>query len=338
FDVVPTLRFPFTRWPFLTFNSSVSWRDTYWTESLAPGTNAQVATPISRRYYDLSTRITGPTFTRIFNKPGRKLKHVIQPTLALQRTSPIDNFDRIVKLDGNDWIVGRVTRATYGVTNRLYAKKDTAREILSVSVSQTYYTDENAAKYDLQYQSSTFNPLQPDGTVLLPPSHLSPVAILVHVAPTTLMDASFRTEYDTQAHALRTIAASGSYVKSSWLVASAGWSQRRFIPNLSAFNNPLFASNYINADATLKAPGKGYGGTYSFNYDVRRSLFMNQRWVAYYNSQCCGVAVEYQSFNYSGTTLNIGVVQDHRFNISFTLAGIGSFSNLLGSFGGQQGR
>ena len=127
FDVVPTLRFPFTRWPFLTFNSSVSWRDTYWTESLAPGTNAQVATPISRRYYDLSTRITGPTFTRIFNKPGRKLKHVIQPTLALQRTSPIDNFDRIVKLDGNDWIVGRVTRATYCVTNRLYAKKDTAR-------------------------------------------------------------------------------------------------------------------------------------------------------------------------------------------------------------------
>ena len=103
-------------------------------------------------------------------------------------------------------------------------------------------------------------------------------------------------------------------------------------------SNPLFASNYINADATLKAPGKGYGGTYSFNYDVRRSLFMNQRWVAYYNSQCCGVAVEYQSFNYSGTTLNIGVVQDHRFNISFTLAGIGSFSNLLGSFGGQQGR
>jgi hypothetical protein len=32
------------------------------------------------------------------------------------------------------------------------------------------------------------------------------------------------------------------------------------------------------------------------------------------------------------------VTQDHRFNISFTLAGIGSFSNLLGAFGGQQVR
>jgi hypothetical protein len=33
-----------------------------------------------------------------------------------------------------------------------------------------------------------------------------------------------------------------------------------------------------------------------------------------------------------------GIAQDRRFNISFTLAGIGTFSNLFGAFGGQQGR
>ena len=33
-----------------------------------------------------------------------------------------------------------------------------------------------------------------------------------------------------------------------------------------------------------------------------------------------------------------GLTQDHRFNLSFTLAGIGTFSNLFGAFGGQQGR
>ena len=32
---------------------------------------------------------------------------------------------------------------------------------------------------------------------------------------------------------------------------------------------------------------------------------------------------------------SIGVTQDRRFNISFTLAGIGTFSNLFGAFGGQ---
>ena len=32
-DVNPTIRFPFTSWPFLTVNSCVGWRGTYWTES-----------------------------------------------------------------------------------------------------------------------------------------------------------------------------------------------------------------------------------------------------------------------------------------------------------------
>ena len=32
------------------------------------------------------------------------------------------------------------------------------------------------------------------------------------------------------------------------------------------------------------------------------------------------------------------VTKDRRFNISFTLAGIGTFSNLFGAFGGQQSR
>jgi len=32
------------------------------------------------------------------------------------------------------------------------------------------------------------------------------------------------------------------------------------------------------------------------------------------------------------------VPKDHRFNLSFTLAGIGTFSDLFGAFGGQQGR
>jgi hypothetical protein len=59
--------------------------------------------------------------------------------------------------------------------------------------------------------------------------------------------------------------------------------------------------------------------------------------MVYYNSQCCGIAVEYQSFNYANFTV-IGVPRDNRFNLSFTLAGIGTFSNLFGAFGGQTTR
>jgi len=335
FDVYPTLRFPFTRWQFLTFNSSVRWRATYWTESLDPlQGGAQVSQSIGRTYLDMSTQITGPVFTRIFNTPHRsyaqKFKHVIEPTLTIQRVTAIDNYDEIVKIDGTDTIIGKATRFVYGLNNRLYAKRDTAREILTVSVSQSYYTDANAAKVDPSYQSG-FNQN-------LAPSHFSPVVFQVHGSPTVKLDATFRAEYDTQVHALRTLAANGTFNSGRWVSVSAGWSQRKYIPELPGFNNPLAATHYLNASTNVRAPGNNLGGIYTFNYDILNHHYLQQRYMAYYNSQCCGVAVEYQAVNYGAAFSTVGVTQDHRFNISFTLAGIGSFSNLLGSFGGQQRR
>jgi hypothetical protein len=341
-DFMPTVRVPFTRWPFLTFNSSVSWRETHWSESIDPVTKRQVEVPINRTYFDFQTKITGPVFSKIFSRPNsayaQKLKHVIEPTLAIQRTTPIDQFNQIVKLESPDYVVGNVTRITYGLNNRLYAKRETARQILNVAISQTYYTDALAAQYDQQYQSSFNTALPGTAPVLLPPTNFSPVALQVDVSPTVRLNTTFRTEYDTQAHALRTVAANGSLTSGTFVQLTAGWSQRRLIPGLTGFNNPATASNYVNAATTIKSARNTYGGTYTFNYDIQHDVFLQQRWIAYYNSQCCGVAVEYQSYNYANAAVRVGLPEDHRFNISFTLAGIGSFSNLFGAFGGQQGR
>jgi hypothetical protein len=92
---------------------------------------------------------------------------------------------------------------------------------------------------------------------------------------------------------------------------------------------------------TTRHPEAGhrfFAGTYDFNYDIKNKSFLNQRIIAHYNTQCCGLAVEYQKFNYGTRSGTIGVPIDHRFNLSFTLAGIGTFSDLFGAFGGQQGR
>ena len=327
-DVTPTLRFPFTRWQFLTFNSALSWRGTFWSESQVNG--VQTPQGVGRRYFEMSTRITGPVFTRIFNRPGGgyadKFKHVIEPVFTIQRITPIENAQRIVQLDpGVDFVVGNVTALSYGLNNRLYAKKETAREMLSVSISQSYYTDERAAAADLRYQSS--------GATGLPPSHVSPIALVARVSPTATTDATFRTEYDAQVHTVRTLAANGTVTK-GWVQSTAGWSMRRFIRELPAFSE-LAAAQGINAVANVRKPGNALGGMYALNYDLKRRTFLQQRYIAYYNSQCCGVAVEYQSVNYGANSRAFGIPQDHRFNLSFTLAGIGTFSNLFGAFGGQ---
>jgi LPS-assembly protein len=290
-DIFPTLRFPFTKLPYLTFNSSLGFRQTYWSESL-DATGTRVPDSIQRRYFTLSSTITGPVLTRIWNTPrksyAQKFKHVIEPVLTLSRVTPIENYDNIVKLDSPDYVVGRVTSVAYGVNNRLYAKKESSREILTVAITQSYYTDENAAQVDRQYQSSDYQ-------AALKPSHFSPVAMQVHVSPTTVTDATFRTEYDTQVHALRSLAANGGLAL-GWAVAHAGWSLNRFIPELGG--SPSSASHYLNASTVVRKPGNAFSGTYAFNYDIKTNDFLNQRIMLHYNSQCCGIAAEFQKFNF----------------------------------------
>jgi LPS-assembly protein len=328
-DVNPVVRIPFTRWQFLTVNSAVSWRGTYWTKSL-DASGVQVPESIRRQFFDFQARITGPVFNRIWNTPdngyAQKFKHVIEPTLTIQRVTAIDNFKRIVQLEGTDFTVGSVTRYTYGVANRLYAKKGSAREILSATLSQSYFTNAQASRYDTQNQSGF-------GTTA--PTNFNPVALQVRAAPTERLQGEFRTDWDPTVHTLRTLAAGGSFSTASWLQAYAGWSRRRYIPTLRGFDNPLTATNYLTASTTITRPGRHFGGSYSMNYDLRRATFLQQRFTAYYNAQCCGVGVEYQTYNLEGSFAAIGIRQDHRFNLSFTLAGVGTFSNLFGAFGGQ---
>lgn len=327
-DVNSSLRFPFTRWPFLTVNSSVSWRGTYWTESLDEA-KVQVPESIGRRFFDVQARITGPVFNRIWNAEGNgyadKFKHVIEPSLTIQRTTAIDNVDRIVQLDGTDSIIG-TTQYSYALANRLYAKKDVSREILSATVSQSYYTVARASQFDPQVQSSFNNESKP--------TNFSAVMVQLRGTPTDRLQAAIRTEWDPTAHALRTLAASGGF-NNAWIQTTVGWSQRRYIPTLSGFDVEANATNYLNATTNIRRAGGRVGGSYSFNYDLRGDAFLQQRYTAYYNAQCCGVGIEYQTFNFRGSVAGAGLAQDRRFNLSFTLAGIGTFSNLFGAFGQQ---
>ncbi len=338
-DLMPTVRFPFTRWPFLTMNSSASWRTTWWSRSKDAATGAPLDEGISRRYFDLQAAFTGPTFNRVFNTPGsayaEKYKHIIEPNLTVQRITAVDEFDRVLQNDGTDTVVGSVTRVVYGLTNRLYAKRPggpgaPAREIARLSLSQTFYTDANAAAFDRYFQSS-FSGFRP--------SRLSPVAVNLGVSMTDDTQGELRAEYDTTFNAVRTVSASGTHHQGRWLDLTASWSLRRFIEGLPGFDDPNRKDHYLNAATNLRTPRNRVGGAYSFNWDIGRGSFLQQRVTGYYNAQCCGVAAEFQTYNYGNLRTLAGVAQDRRFSISVTLAGIGTFSPPFGGLNGtQEGR
>ena len=147
------------------------------------------------------------------------------------------------------------------------------------------------------------------------------------------MHGAFRAEYDTHFMALRTIRADADIAFSDRLHQTAGWSQRRFIEGLSGFDNPNFLDHVINSFTNFRARDNKWGGVYQFNYDLQLGRMVQQRILAYYNAQCCGVNVQYQTYNLANLGFRTRAARDRIFSISVTLAGLGTFANLLGPFG-----
>ena len=155
----------------------------------------------------MSAQVSGPTFNRIWNRPGsayaEKIKHSVEPYFNVQRVSPIDDFAQFVQIDGVDTVVGKVTRVSYGVNNRVFRKPGgggRSTEMVTVALGQSYYTDARAAQYDKYYQTS-------NGTA---PSKFSPLSLQVRAWPAEGVNAQFRAEYDTKFEAIRTMSADGT--------------------------------------------------------------------------------------------------------------------------------
>ena len=344
FNISPQIRYPFKKWQWFTVNSSVAWHDTYYSRSYVVNPDKSqtlVDAGIGRRFFQFQAQLLGPLFTRVWNTPdngyAEKFKHSIEPFLNVDRTTAIDNFDNIVKLEGTDFLVGKTTRYTYGINNRFYAKRRPkvgspvlvghAAEILAVEFSQSYYTDATAAQYDLQY-STNFT-----GTLAPAPSHFSPLLLSVRTLPADQLNVTMRAEIDSRYLALRTVSASGTYTITNVLSATGSWTKSSLIPELPAFSNPASLTHYVNVSTNVHTPANRFGGIYSFNFDVQHTSMLQQRITGFYNAQCCGLAFEYQTLNLGGIS-SIGLPADRRFFMSFTLAGLSTFSPFNGGMSG----
>lgn len=337
FDASPRIRIPFTRWPFFTVNASLAWRFTRWNQSLDPVSGAQVLTPITRSYFDMSARFVGPVLNRVWNTPrsryAEKIKHTIEPWFGIQRLTAIDNYNQLVKVDGIDQIIGGSTSIQYGLRNRLYAKRmqdgvaGQATQIFGLNVQQTYYTDARASQFDPAYVSSLYVPV-------VKPQKLSPISVDATLSPTDTLSASFRTEYNTYASTFVSFSAAGTLRLSDWLSTTTSWNKRNFGPGgvgLASINH------YLNQDTSVSFNKNRIGAHLSFNWDLGNNKFLQRKITGFYNAQCCGVILEYQTFDFSGLFLagySLRAVKDHRFSVGVTLAGIGTFSNIFGALGG----
>jgi hypothetical protein len=333
FDGGPNLRAPLSNLSFLSATADLSWRITHWGESFAVPSTAdpepvpvQVPVALTRQLFALETNITGPVLARVF--PTRGVKHLIEPRFTISRTTSFADRARVVQIDSVDQLVGGVTEVNYGLINRLLVRgrspspgrPGSTREVLSVSITQSYYSNALASVYDPNFSSSLESA----------ESNFSPLSIRASVRPTTDATADFRMDIDSQFRAVRTMSATAR-LNSAYSEGSLEWSRRFIIPGLRGFSS---GRHFLSGGTSLRSRNNHLGGSYRFTFDAQDGSFVQQRVMAYYNSQCCGVSFDWQTMATPLWTPQ-GVPTNTQFGVSVTLAGIGSFSNPLGSFGGR---
>jgi hypothetical protein len=251
------------------------------------------------------------------------MKHVIEPTLALEYVSGFSNQKRVpfVLSDPTDFVVGASSRVTYGLTNRLLYRSRAAngargatREFLTIGVQQTYYTNPESSRYDPNYVTSLSRPTGVS---------LSPVTLTARVSPTTAFDTTTKAEYDVNGYGLQSLTSSGTMTIPNG-TTSISFSHQRLSPAFPA-------TSYVSGSTTLTK--KQLRGTYSLNWDIARGYVVSQSFIGSYMAQCCGIQFDFQDYHFPANS-GYPVSADRRFNFGFVLAGLGTFSNFFGAFGG----
>jgi LPS-assembly protein len=332
FDAMPTMRAALSRLTFLTVNSSASFRTTYYTRS-ANTAGQPVDRALSRQYFSVKSEVIGPVLTKIWETPGSRLrermKHLIEPTFALEYLTTVKNYKQVLTLsDTSDVIIGGASRLTYGLNNRFMYRartQDGSRgstvEYITVGVQQTYYTNPNLSRLDPQYVSSQRAERL---------SHVSPASLTVRVAPTTAFESSSRLEYNTERGFLQAAAlgATGRTIGGSTLNVSFSRSRS---------NRTAKPASTLSGGTSLRFLQGRAVGSYTLNWDIGQGAIVNQGTSFTYMAQCCGVQAEFQKYRFPQANPNFPIPSDRRINIGFVLAGLGTFSNLFGAFGGLLG-
>jgi len=117
------------------------------------------------------------------------------------------------------------------------------------------------------------------------------------------------------------------------LQSTLSWYKMGHIPQLPPYDDPTNLNQSLNGSSTVRTKDNKYGAIYTFNYDVLRSTMLNEKISGFYNAQCCGIAFEYQTFHFVNNSIS-PIAADHRFFMSFTLAGLGNFSPFNGALSG----
>lgn len=273
---------------------------------------------------DVSLDVSAPPLSRIFDAPkwmgrgkGAKVKHVIEPRVTYRYVSGVDDFNNVVRFDDTD-ILNNTNEVEYSLTNRLLAKDSngTVSEIFSWQLWYKRYFDPTFGGAVIPGQTNVLmSTLDITGIPFLDQArNESPVVSVLRYQSN--LNLEWRADYDPVQHG---IIDSGISVdrRVKQLFVSLG--------DYLLKSNPVLdtpSSNQLRGQVTYGGDNRrGFNYGFSAFYDYRLGVMQFAQAQVTYNTDCCGLSVQYRRFDF-------GTRYENQFRVAFAVSNIGSVGTL----------
>jgi LPS-assembly protein len=338
-EFAPRVTLPVHLGPWLGVTTSAAFRSTRYGDSLN-SLGAVSGTSITRNTGEFTVELRPPSFERFFeptakkDKPRRKYKHTIEPSISYRYVTGVNNFADFIRFD-SDATLTDTSELEYGFTQRLYSKTgdDQPEELISWRIVQKHYFDPTFGGAIVSGQRNVFQALDSISPFAFAfgPRNWSPIVSDFRITPGGPYDLEQILQYDPQNQRLVTI---GTLIKAKPYREFFGTiaffrlddnptpgDLESMTPGQAAFQQPL--SSQIRALLGYGSENrKGFNFTGGVGYDFTNKTLQNQIVQASYNGSCCGIALEYRR-------INLGQVRsENQFRVAFIIANIGTFGNL----------
>jgi LPS-assembly protein len=274
---------------------------------------------ILRNSRDVSVDVILPSLARVFDAPswmGDKVKHIIEPRVTYKYAGGIDNFANLIRFDETD-LLSNTNQVEFSVTNRLLAKEKNGN-VTDFVTWQVWYD---------RYFDPTFGGAIVPGIRNVLQSSLdltgygyldgrrrsSPVVSALRLQSRVGLE--WRADYDPIRHNVvnSTLALDGRIKEYRVSVAHTEIKTNTLLsPNANQFRGSLTYGSDTRR-----------GFSYGFNaaYDYRVGVMQYTQTQLTYNTDCCGLSVQYYRFA-------VGTRNESQVRVSFAVSNIGAFGTL----------
>jgi LPS-assembly protein len=234
------------------------------------------------------------------------------------KVTGIGNFLDIIRFDEID-MLANTTEGEVSLTNRFYTKKGAeAWEVLTWQVRQRRYFDPTFGGALVEGQRNVFaSSLSLTGYSFFDrPRSYSPIVSSLRFRPLSPAMIEWRTDYDPFWQRITNSTVTADVRVKEKYAFAIGHNQVRGAPAVSPNANQLLGRIGMGTEG-----GRGWNAGFSAVYDYRINTLQFATTEVSYNSDCCGLSIQYRRFSF-------GTRNENQFLVSFSVANIGSFGTL----------